>query len=147
LKPVILLVDDEDTIRMFLEKTIRDEGYEALTAATGQEALDKTMSELPDLVMLDLKLPDMNGIDVLRKIKECNLSNYSIYLKKLNDDRYYLFSYCEYTGNDFEADMQKMAEDKSTQKWWEVCKPCQKPLKDNSEDEWWAGMEEVFHCD
>ncbi|MCU0639799.1 MAG: sigma-54 dependent transcriptional regulator [Candidatus Krumholzibacteria bacterium] len=70
MKPVILLVDDEDTIRMFLEKTIRDEGYEALTAATGQEALDKTRSELPDLVLLDLKLPDMNGIDVLRKIKE-----------------------------------------------------------------------------
>ena len=70
MKPVILLVDDEDTIRLFLEKTLRDEGYEALTAATGGEALELTRSELPDLVLLDLKLPDMSGLDVLRQIKE-----------------------------------------------------------------------------
>jgi two-component system, NtrC family, response regulator AtoC len=70
LKPVILLVDDEDTIRLFLEKTLRDEGYEAITAATGAAALELTRSELPDLVLLDLKLPDMNGLDVLQQIKE-----------------------------------------------------------------------------
>ncbi len=70
MKPVILLVDDEDTIRLFLEKTLREEGYEALTAATGVEALELTRSELPDLVLLDLKLPDMSGLDVLKEIKE-----------------------------------------------------------------------------
>ena len=70
LKPVILLVDDEDTIRLFLEKTLRDEGYEAITAATGAVALDLTRSELPDLVLLDLKLPDMSGLEVLQQIKE-----------------------------------------------------------------------------
>ncbi|HER43806.1 MAG: sigma-54-dependent Fis family transcriptional regulator [Candidatus Krumholzibacteriota bacterium] len=70
MKPVILLVDDEDTIRLFLEKTLREEGYEALTAATGEEALELAWKELPDLVLLDLKLPDMSGIDVLGRIKE-----------------------------------------------------------------------------
>lgn len=70
MKPVVLLVDDEDTIRMFLEKTLRDEGYEALTAATGEEALELTRNELPDLILLDLKLPDINGIEVLRQVKE-----------------------------------------------------------------------------
>ncbi len=70
MKPVILLVDDEDTIRLFLEKTLREEGYEALTAATGGEALELTRSELPDLVLLDLKLPDMSGLEVLARIKE-----------------------------------------------------------------------------
>ncbi len=70
MKPVVLLVDDEDTIRLFLEKTLREEGYEALTAATGTEALERTRGELPDLVLLDLKLPDMSGLDVLRQIKE-----------------------------------------------------------------------------
>ena len=70
MKPVILLVDDEDTIRLFLEKTLRDEGYEALTAATGAEALEITRSELPDLVLLDLKLPDMSGLEVLKQIKQ-----------------------------------------------------------------------------
>ncbi|HSG27147.1 MAG TPA: sigma-54 dependent transcriptional regulator [Candidatus Krumholzibacterium sp.] len=67
---MILLVDDEDTIRMFLEKTIRDEGYEALTAADGTTALEIMRRELPDLILLDLKLPDMNGIEVLQKVKE-----------------------------------------------------------------------------
>jgi two-component system response regulator (stage 0 sporulation protein F) len=66
----VLLVDDEDTIRLFLEKTLRDEGYEALTAATGEEALELTRSELPDLILLDLKLPDINGIEVLQRVKE-----------------------------------------------------------------------------
>ena len=70
MKPVVLLVDDEDTIRLFLEKTLRDEGYEALTAATGEEALEMTRSELPDLILLDLKLPDINGIEVLQRVKE-----------------------------------------------------------------------------
>jgi DNA-binding NtrC family response regulator len=70
LKPVILLVDDEDTIRLFLEKTLREEGYEALTAATGAAAIELTRSELPDLVLLDLKLPDMSGLEVLKQIKE-----------------------------------------------------------------------------
>ena len=70
MKPVILLVDDEDTIRLFLEKTLRDEGYEALTAATGAAALELARSELPDLILLDLKLPDMSGLDILKQIKE-----------------------------------------------------------------------------
>ena len=70
MKPVVLLVDDEDTIRLFLEKTITDEGYESLTAATGNEALEIARRELPDLVLLDLKLPDINGIEVLARIKE-----------------------------------------------------------------------------
>ncbi|MBN2185706.1 MAG: sigma-54-dependent Fis family transcriptional regulator [Candidatus Krumholzibacteriota bacterium] len=70
MKPVVLLVDDEDTIRMFLEKTIKDEGYESLTAATGAEALEISRRELPDLILLDLKLPDINGIEVLSRIKD-----------------------------------------------------------------------------
>jgi DNA-binding NtrC family response regulator len=69
-KSVILLVDDQDTIRFFLEKTLKQEGYEAVTARTGAEAIEKARSVVPDLVLLDLKLPDMDGIEVLRKIKE-----------------------------------------------------------------------------
>ena len=84
---------------------------------------------------------------VLDMIKQCNISNYSIYLRRLPDDNSYLFSYLEYTGEDFDADMAKMAADPMTQKWWEVCKPCQEPLPDRGEGQWWADMEEVFHCD
>ena len=85
--------------------------------------------------------------DVLAKIKECNISNYSIFLRKLPDGKYYLFSYMEYTGEDFAEDCEKMAADPTTQKWWDVCKPCQEPLSNRAEGEWWADMEEVFHCD
>jgi len=85
--------------------------------------------------------------DVLKMIKQCNIRNYSIYLRRLDDGKHYLFSYFEYTGSDFAADMAKMAGDETTQRWWAVCKPCQKPLDARAPDEWWAAMEEVFHCD
>ncbi len=80
--------------------------------------------------------------DVLNMIAECNIRNYSIFHKDG-----FLFAYFEYTGNDFSADMAKMAADPKTQEWWKVCMPCQEPLATRLPDEWWANMEEVFHCD
>lgn len=77
-----------------------------------------------------------------RMIKECNIQNYSIYLKDG-----YLFSYFEYTGSNFEADMAKMAADPETQEWWKLTDPCQEPLETRAKGEWWASMEEVFHLD
>jgi L-rhamnose mutarotase len=82
---------------------------------------------------------------VLKMIKQCHIQNYSIYLRQLDDGRHYLFSYFEYTGSDFAADMARMAADPATQKWWAVCKPCQQPLENRAPDEWWANLEEVFH--
>lgn len=77
---------------------------------------------------------------VLRMIYDCNIRNYSIY----HHDGL-LFSYFEYIGDDYEADMAKMAADPTTQEWWAVCKPCHDPLPTRAEGEWWAQMEEVFH--
>lgn len=85
--------------------------------------------------------------DVLRMIKECQIQNYSIYLRALDDGRLYLFSYFEYTGADFAADMARMAADPTTQRWWSACMPCQQPLAGRASGEWWAGMEEVFHLE
>jgi L-rhamnose mutarotase len=73
-------------------------------------------------------------------ITECNIRNYSIYLKDG-----FLFSYYEYIGTDYEMDMKNMAADPATQKWWELCDPCQEPLETREEGEWWANMEEVFY--
>jgi L-rhamnose mutarotase len=84
---------------------------------------------------------------VLRMIKECHIQNYSIYVRQLPDGNHYLFSYLEYVGSDFAADMAKMAADEETQRWWAVCKPCQNPLANRKSDEWWSDMEEVFHLD
>ena len=87
--------------------------------------------------------------DVLNKIKDCNISNYSIFLRKLPDGNHYLFSYLEYSGEDMAADSARMAADPKTQEWWTFCEPCQKPLSsgDPASNEWWAPMEEVFHLD
>jgi L-rhamnose mutarotase len=79
---------------------------------------------------------------VLQMIRQCQIRNYSIYY---HDG--YLFSYFEYAGTDFAADMAQMAADPDTQRWWAVCKPCQEPLAARGPGEWWANMEEVFHCD
>ncbi|HEY8595121.1 MAG TPA: L-rhamnose mutarotase [Devosiaceae bacterium] len=82
--------------------------------------------------------------DVLKMIKACNISNYSIYLREPEN---LLFGYYEYTGDDHDADMARMAADPRTQEWWAVCMPCQSPLATRKQGEWWAGMEEVFHLD
>ena len=81
---------------------------------------------------------------VLNKISECNIRNYSIYLREPEN---LLFSYFEYLGDNFDADMKKMAADPETQRWWEVCIPCQIPLGLKDDGEHWAMMEEVFHYD
>ena len=77
---------------------------------------------------------------VLDKISECNIRNYSIFL----GPNQLLFAYFEYTGNDFEQDMKKMAADECTQRWWKETSPCQESMSDNPL-EWWLNMEEVFH--
>ena len=78
---------------------------------------------------------------VLATISTANITNYSIFLKEPEN---LLFSYWEYTGNDIEQDLAKMAADDVTQKWWALCKPCQQPLT-GQEEQWWSTMEEVFY--
>jgi L-rhamnose mutarotase len=80
--------------------------------------------------------------EVLRMIWECNIRNYSIFFKDG-----YLFSYFEYHGEDFDADMKRMAADPNTQAWWKWTDPCQQPLETRKPGEWWASMEEFFHAD
>lgn len=79
---------------------------------------------------------------VLRMIRECNIRNYSIFHR---DGQ--LFAYFEYHGDDFAADMAKMAADPETRRWWEIMEPMQTPLESRREGEWWADMNEVFHTD
>ena len=64
-------------------------------------------------------------------IRDCNIRNYSI--SHHND---LLFAYFEYVGDDFEADMAKMAADPETQRWWDMMMPMQGPLESRAEGEW-----------
>jgi L-rhamnose mutarotase len=101
----------------------------------------------PDKVAYYKELHTAVWPDVLKKIKECNIQNYSIYVKEI-DGKPYLFSYFEYTGNDFEADMNKMAADSTTQRWWKETDPCQQALPDAaSKGKVWSNMEELFHAE
>ena len=79
---------------------------------------------------------------VLKTIGDCNIRNYTIFFK---DNL--LFAYFEYIGDDFAADMAKMAADPVTQDWWAIMKPMQQPVSTRQEGEWWADMQEVFHVD
>ena len=66
----IMVVDDEHLIRWSLEQNLKKQGYDVLTAGNGEEALRLVREEQPDLVLLDIQLPGITGLDVLEKIKE-----------------------------------------------------------------------------
>ena len=66
----ILVADDEMAIRLLYSEELKEEGYEVFTAANGREALDIVEKEPLDLVILDIKMPEMDGIEALRQIKE-----------------------------------------------------------------------------
>ncbi len=66
----ILVVDDEHLIRWSLEQNLKKQGYEVVTAGSGEDALRLAREEQPDLVLLDIQLPGISGIEVLEKIKD-----------------------------------------------------------------------------
>lgn len=69
-KKKILIVDDQVGIRILLEEVFTVEGYETYQAATGKNALQILRHKKPDLVLLDMKIPGMDGLEILRHIKE-----------------------------------------------------------------------------
>jgi L-rhamnose mutarotase len=79
---------------------------------------------------------------VLDAIAAANIRNYSIFLR---DGM--LFSYLEYVGNDYAADMATLATDEATRRWWALTDPCQAPIEGARQGEWWAEATEVFHTD
>jgi L-rhamnose mutarotase len=98
----------------------------------------------PDLVQKYVDLHAHTWQAVLDRNRDCHLQNYSIFLKRLPGGEHYLFSYVEYTGEDFEADMQRMAADPEVQRWWAECKPCFESVEDLPPGEVWAPMEQIF---
>ena len=65
----ILIVDDENSILQSLKGILTDEGFDVVTAESGLEALTKIEDEIPDMVMLDIWMPDMDGMETLIKIQ------------------------------------------------------------------------------
>ncbi len=69
-KKKILAIDDEEDIRFILKEELTDEGYEILTLGDPTQALDAIASFKPDLILLDIKMPQMSGIELLGKIRD-----------------------------------------------------------------------------
>jgi two-component system KDP operon response regulator KdpE len=66
----VLLIEDEPEIRRFLRTTLAPHGYRLVEAATGKEGLAQASAQNPDLILLDLGLPDMDGLDIIRSLRE-----------------------------------------------------------------------------
>ncbi|VAX29177.1 sigma-54 dependent DNA-binding response regulator [hydrothermal vent metagenome] len=81
----LLIIDDDEALRVTLKLYLKDEGYELFDADGGKSALDQLESIDPDLVLCDIKMPDMSGLDVLEKIKEYNSNIQVIMITAFND--------------------------------------------------------------
>jgi DNA-binding NtrC family response regulator len=66
----IIIVDDDEGIRETLAAILQEEGYQVDTAESGKEAIEKTNAKFYDLALIDIRLPDVEGIDLLKEIKE-----------------------------------------------------------------------------
>ncbi|USL45108.1 response regulator [Priestia megaterium] len=66
----ILIVDDQYGIRILLTEVLQKEGYTTFQAANGFQAIDITKEQAPDLVLLDMKIPGMDGIEILKRLKQ-----------------------------------------------------------------------------
>jgi L-rhamnose mutarotase len=82
--------------------------------------------------------------EILEQIQQAGLQNFSIFITELEGKKY-LFSYFEYTGNDFASDMEKMSKNSKMQTWWEETSSCQIPLHGNRGKNAWSAMEMLFH--
>jgi two-component system, OmpR family, phosphate regulon response regulator OmpR len=69
-EPVVVLVEDEPQIRRFLRTTLGSQGYRLFEAATGADGLVEAASRQPDVVIVDLGLPDIDGLEVIRRLRE-----------------------------------------------------------------------------
>jgi len=65
----LLLVDDEDNLRSMLEAALRYEGFDVHAAASGRDALDVVEDQSPDLIVLDVMMPDLDGFEVCRRLR------------------------------------------------------------------------------
>jgi two-component system KDP operon response regulator KdpE len=68
--PIVVLIEDEPQIRRFLRATLTGQGYRLFEAATGADGLVEVGSRQPDVIIIDLGLPDMDGIEVIRRLRE-----------------------------------------------------------------------------
>ncbi len=85
--------------------------------------------------------------EILQKIRESNIRNYSIFVAQLDDGKHYLFSYFEYVGDDFDADMAAIGADPDMRDWWKLTDPLQTRIQGTPVGDQWKTMKQVFYTD
>jgi len=98
----VLIVDDEPDILEFLSYNLRKEQYEVFTAGDGKSGIEKALEKLPDLIILDIMMPEMDGIEVCRKLREMPEFKYTTiaFLTARNED-YTQIAALDYGGDDY----------------------------------------------
>lgn len=96
----------------------------------------------PDRISAYEALHAASNAGVRDLLTKYHMHNFSIFIHQLDDGKYYLFGYYEYTGTDYKADMAKLATEPRNKKWLSVTDPMQIPL---SGEKSWAKMQEVYH--
>ena len=105
------------------------------------------MTEIrPDMIEHCRQLHTEVPPGVLEGLKACNMTNYSIFQKELEDNRHVLFSFFEYTGDDYESDRDILLNDPDVRKWCDIIgTECLVDPPPEKKGEWWSNMEEVFY--
>ena len=81
----LLIVDDEDGLRSIMKDELTNRGYDVTDAEGGQAALDKLKSESFDVIILDVRMPDIDGLDVLRQLRQTNTTSRVIMLTGVDE--------------------------------------------------------------
>ena len=79
-KAIVLVIDDQASIRFLLQEVLADHGYKVFTAANGYEGVEKALEVHPGLILMDMKMPGMDGIETLRKLKQCGQGDRVIFM-------------------------------------------------------------------
>jgi L-rhamnose mutarotase len=98
----------------------------------------------PEVIEEYKKLHADDNPGVRDLLKKANFANFSIFIHQFDDGKYYLFGYYEYTGTDFEKDMEELAKEERNIEWLKVCDPMQIPFE--GEDSW-SEMEQVYYLE
>ena len=114
----------------------------AVRGTTRVQRYSQVIGLKPDQIASYEEIHQQVWPEVLEMIWACNMRNYSIFRHDT-----LLFAYFEYIGDDFAADMARMAADPKTREWWSVTEPMQDPVASRADGEWWKTIPEVFHCD
>jgi CheY-like chemotaxis protein len=90
-RPLVLVVDDEKTLLLIAQRVLEKDGFDVLTAADGLEGLRKARENLPDIIILDIVMPEMNGYEVCRKLQTfpdtCNIPVIFLSVKGVVDEK------------------------------------------------------------